>query len=427
MPDSPNSREAIGVAEALPLPQLWWWEHLRDLKDPTVEKGSDLSISRTGRHMRLWKETSDWIAQLSALAFPETERWVNTPNHFQIGRLSYTYWARLSPESDDTFADVLHIGLQLSKRIKWTDELSPKLSQFAEQPVLALWASTNDNALARCANEREIVRQYGQVQLDDLLARTALWLQHEALVRGPGTKGSLLQPAADYLDARRRGVLPDLNPARVTLWSPIVTIEAVRRDPAAVSRMVLTYLQLLALPVRAVRKMLTPVSPLVAPPASQKQAQSSSTRDDAPPKGPVPKSQSKGARSVEQRLEQLERTVQRIAELQKRAMSYQNNDPETALMHARKAAEAICRSIFVQEINRNVGSLMLDELIQKLTAAKVLPRPIQVPLRTIQAFGNLGAHEQDDVEEITPEYVQSCLQSLSIVVDWYQRKYGASH
>jgi formylglycine-generating enzyme required for sulfatase activity len=88
-------------------------------------------------------------------------------------------------------------------------------------------------------------------------------------------------------------------------------------------------------------------------------------------------------------------------------------------MHARRAAEAICRQLFVEHISPNPGNLMLDGLIEKLSAVGVLPRSISIPLRTIQGYGNFASHDSSQQEVFTPGYIQPCLQSLSVVTDWY--------
>jgi formylglycine-generating enzyme required for sulfatase activity len=62
---------------------------------------------------------------------------------------------------------------------------------------------------------------------------------------------------------------------------------------------------------------------------------------------------------------------------------------------------------------------MLDGYIEKLNAVGVLPRSIALPLRTIQGYGNFAVHESAEHPTFTPEYIQPCLQSLSVVVDWY--------
>ena len=54
-----------------------------------------------------------------------------------------------------------------------------------------------------------------------------------------------------------------------------------------------------------------------------------------------------------------------------KAMTYAEVDPETALMHARKSAEAICHSVFAKEIG-NPGNNRLDKLIELLSLTKIL-------------------------------------------------------
>ncbi len=254
----PGPAAAFG-APALPLPepQAWWWEHMESLEDATVEKGADATTeSRTARHRRLWDEMNAWVAELTAVALGDAHvNWANNPNQYQIGKLSYTYWARLAPQDDETFRDAFHVGLQLSKRLKWVDELAEPLAAYENMPVLTLWASTNDRLIERLPEAQARLMTYGQLQLDLLLSNPELWSRGGALVRHPSQRGnkSILEPATTYLAARQQGALPDASPDRVSLFSPLVTLEQVRANPAGVSRMVSDYIRLLAQPVVAAR------------------------------------------------------------------------------------------------------------------------------------------------------------------------------
>src|ERR1035437_9836804 len=97
----------------------------------------------------------------------------------------------------------------------------------------------------------------------------------------------------------------------------------------------------------------------------------------------------KGDRSShEERLQRTDRDIDAIKARFDTALRYSESDPETALMHARKAAEAICRQLFMREISPTVGNLMLDDHIQKLQSADVLPRSMVIQFRTIQSSGN---------------------------------------
>ena len=129
---------------------------------------------------------------------------------------------------------------------------------------------------------------------------------------------------------------------------------------------------------------------------------------------------------IKEDLADIKKDLFRIEKLYQKTMSYATLDPEVSLLQARKAAEAICKHIFIKEISPNIGNLMLNQLIDKLVTNKVLPKKIVVPLRTIQSYGNFGVHDQGDEiseNEITIEYIQPCLSSLATVVNWYFNEY----
>ena len=240
----------------LPLPQAWWWEHMAAITDATVEKGEAAGPdSRTGRHQRLWTEITEWLAELTRLVLGP-EPWHNKPNQFQIGKLSYTYWARLYPLDGRDFLEYdLHVGLQLSKHgPKWTTGIDPDVPAASPpQVVMALWASTNDRGLARMVNEASILDTYGWVQQETLLANPAL---HSGLVRD--RKGHLMR-ASTYLSKLEQSGCED-RPSGCCLWSPLFTLDDVRRDPSWVSVKVAEYLRILAEPVRVARAMVVPAA-----------------------------------------------------------------------------------------------------------------------------------------------------------------------
>lgn len=112
----------------------------------------------------------------------------------------------------------------------------------------------------------------------------------------------------------------------------------------------------------------------------------------------------------------------RIAELVDKARDYAAKDPEVALAQARKAAEAICRALFENEIGEP-GKMMLDAMLQKLAAQKVIPPSILVPFGTIQAYGNFGSHAQSDARAVDASYVAPAMAALTAVERWYFDEY----
>lgn len=105
-----------------------------------------------------------------------------------------------------------------------------------------------------------------------------------------------------------------------------------------------------------------------------------------------------------------------------KAMRYAKSDPETSLMHARKAAEGICKHVFSREIGIP-KNIRLDKLIQLLSKKDSLPERIKIPLKVIQQYGNYAAHVQPDLEAIDRLYIKPCLTALVHVTNWYFHEY----
>lgn len=107
---------------------------------------------------------------------------------------------------------------------------------------------------------------------------------------------------------------------------------------------------------------------------------------------------------------QFEQTI-RSAE---KAIKYAHSDPETALLHARKASEAICRDVYETERKVSPKGLPLGKMIEALSRETVvLPKKVMYSLRVIQNFGGANAHE--NIEEC----LEPALEFFSIIIHWY--------
>ena len=107
-----------------------------------------------------------------------------------------------------------------------------------------------------------------------------------------------------------------------------------------------------------------------------------------------------------------------------KAVSYASSDPEVALYQARKAAEAVCKHVFRQEVSRNVGKMTLAPLIAALSSKGKLPPRIIIPLKAIGEYGNFGSHDQGDEGMLIDEaYTEPALKSLATVVEWFFSEY----
>ncbi|MBM4021511.1 MAG: DUF4145 domain-containing protein [Planctomycetes bacterium] len=132
-----------------------------------------------------------------------------------------------------------------------------------------------------------------------------------------------------------------------------------------------------------------------------------------------------GRTTLSKRVAQLESQVASIRRLYEKTLAYSDSDPETALMNARKAAEAVCSRVFEHKVGKPPKSMTLQPLIEKLAQLDAVPENILIALRTIQSYGNFGSHHQaGEPQPITAEFAQPCLQALGTVVQWYFNQFG---
>lgn len=88
--------------------------------------------------------------------------------------------------------------------------------------------------------------------------------------------------------------------------------------------------------------------------------------------------------------DELERWPPFIAEAAAEALGFAARHPRAARSQSRVVAEAICSHVYRREIGEP-GKLMLDELVRKLAAKKLVSPQVELPLRTVQAWGNYRA------------------------------------
>lgn len=95
------------------------------------------------------------------------------------------------------------------------------------------------------------------------------------------------------------------------------------------------------------------------------------------------------------------------------------------LASAGTTAESLLKFIYRRE-GREKGSkpadkLMLDDLAGALK--DILPEHIQVPLRTVQAYRNLGAHDKGDIGSVDEQALLTVNTALNQVIVWFFEAY----
>ena len=113
-----------------------------------------------GMHKGLWSDLNRYVVQLlsenlnaeiesQSDSDPQTGTWVNKPNSWQQGKLSYTYWARIYPNKAP-LGKLLHLGLALSNKFPWVPKnIAKSLQTRMSKPGLILWTSCDDRMMDR--------------------------------------------------------------------------------------------------------------------------------------------------------------------------------------------------------------------------------------------------------------------------------------
>tara|TARA_B100002003_G_scaffold10468_1_gene8959 strand:- start:324 stop:2837 length:2514 start_codon:yes stop_codon:yes gene_type:complete len=146
-------------------------------------------FTQWGMHKNLWKEIDQYIDHLldenlntGTLESDEEDvetasKWVNSPNAWQIGNLSYIYWAKIHP-SEAPLGMTYNVGYALANRFKWVPKnIDDSLVETLKKPASVLWTTQDDKwaakidldgSLKRRKNEldKELLDNYTQELLD---------------------------------------------------------------------------------------------------------------------------------------------------------------------------------------------------------------------------------------------------------------------
>ncbi|MBL8953737.1 MAG: DUF4145 domain-containing protein [Myxococcaceae bacterium] len=108
------------------------------------------------------------------------------------------------------------------------------------------------------------------------------------------------------------------------------------------------------------------------------------------------------------------------------------SDYRGVMQNTRLVLEAILRDLVTRELKQTVGKAMLDELITKFRQqanAGIIPTNILAHMGTVQAWGNLSAHDHagslaDEGVQVGKQEVIASLNSMVAILTWYAGKLG---
>ena len=117
-------------------------------------------------------------------------------------------------------------------------------------------------------------------------------------------------------------------------------------------------------------------------------------------------------------------------DLQAMVIRAQANDYKGVMQNARLVLEALLRSLVTEDLKQTPGRAMLDELVTKFRQqanAGIVPTNILAHMGTVQAWGNLSAHDHagslgDSGVTVGPDEVVASLNSMVAILNWYAEK-----
>ncbi len=118
----------------------------------------------------------------------------------------------------------------------------------------------------------------------------------------------------------------------------------------------------------------------------------------------------------------------KIQEYLLKAKSLLPDHPPESLNNMRKAAEAICKDIIDESYQDSKNGKLkpskafnsLEDMLSEIRRRTQVPSNIDRYLVSVQSFGNLGSHDQeDDPKSISREMAESILIHLKAIIDWH--------
>ena len=161
-------------------------------------------------------------------------QWKIKVNQYQIGALSYTYWAQIYPEVSplDTYFSV---GFAISKKYRWTNarkESGPLLRERLKKPAMVLWTSGDRKVGGDIDQDRTLWQKHETANHNLLLRERDKLVEFNANVSGFLNNKLTLIPAEEYLDK----YISNDEYHFEQLYSPVFNIEDFFEDGQASDR-----------------------------------------------------------------------------------------------------------------------------------------------------------------------------------------------
>jgi len=263
----PASAVEAAPPVALPLPDPAWFELFARFQPGRVTAGSgSMPGTASFRHRDTWLRIADWMEALTSATLGDAWTGARHSNWQNSGHLSSAYWAKLHP-ANSRFADMFHVGVQFTadQRKIPLEEFDPTYATFANRPLIAVWASANENRWRKVEETEPTVvaegmRHYDRIQLEAIRSNPELWLERGAgwRWRRQGGRGADARSGSDLnmkatgnhvltpMPAYLTGLADGQYPRSGHIFGPLITIDDAIADPARTTQLIASSIQVIS-------------------------------------------------------------------------------------------------------------------------------------------------------------------------------------
>ncbi len=142
-----------------------------------VQKENEYASTTWGIQSDMWKELDQYVEgllkgnlnndEITEESEEKEQLWINSPNSWQIGNLSHSYWAKIY-QSNAPLGIMRHIGLYVGKSFKYVPNNIPeqKLKDSLNDINIVLWTSIDDKLTHRVELSNDLSKKYSELCQD---------------------------------------------------------------------------------------------------------------------------------------------------------------------------------------------------------------------------------------------------------------------
>jgi hypothetical protein len=120
--------------------------------------------------------------------------------------------------------------------------------------------------------------------------------------------------------------------------------------------------------------------------------------------------------------ENLDHIIRKLIDLLKQAFSLKDN-PDLICAQSRISAEAMLREIYKREFGNVPPKITFQSLLEGIRKKNVIPHQIILLFETVNRFGNMTVHPDDNLTSRTPQEAQIVESNLAGICNWFFNVY----